>query len=257
MTYTIDGILYSIISQRKRTARTGYDYETHALPPDTALTNLVIPSQVKINEKFYIVTEIGPNSFQDCISITSIFIPTTVEIIRSQAFYRLRECTTLTFGENSRLKVIEYDAFYDFYKIQSIVFTGNCLKTIGHAAFAFANQNLKELVFPQSLREIGTSALAGLERIENIYYCGNGEFNENIFQSLNVNDTQTNPNVQIHVTLNYQYTKFAGKTIIKDADSRCTVLTDICDLSSYCETIQMKSFRFHSFILSFFFIISK
>lgn len=251
--FTYNNIVYSIISERFRTVRTGNNTNSspNAVPSNFGPT-LNIPEQVKDEQgKYYRVTEIGKYSFNYCLSITSVFVPSSVEIIRTFGLAQLRYCNTLTFGENSRLRIVESYGLYDFYLIESLVFTSNCLVSIDHHGIMFAFK-LKSLIFPPSLNTINARALAGMQVIENIYYCGTNEPNADVFVRDADTQPQINSSVEIYVSSKYKGTTFGGRTIKGIDDSHCQPQTDIC--SDICLTMK-KTQNYHFFLFSMIILI--
>ena len=226
--FSFNGIKYKIINRRKRAVGTG-DYssiEPNAVD-DNTITELIIPEQVK-NEKnvFFRVTEIGPHSFGECSRVTSVFVPSSVEIIHDFGFHRLVSCTSFVFGENSKLRRIGTKAIYDFYLLEKIIFTGNCLTTIGSQSIQYS-KNLQSIMLPSSVRKIEGGAIGGTMSIKTIYYCGSTFQGDNILSGSP--DVQTNPSVLIYTTSKYKESTFGGwKVTSHDADDVCIKKSDIC-----------------------------
>ena len=81
--------------------------------------DIVIPSTVKYERKTYIVTSIGDYAFDDCTSLASINIPSSVTSIEDYAF---RDCSSLTFIDipSSVTSIGDY-AFGDCTSIISVI----------------------------------------------------------------------------------------------------------------------------------------
>ena len=47
--------------------------------------DITIPSSIKVNDTEYSVTSVGNSAFEDCISLTSIYLPKSVNTIRNRA----------------------------------------------------------------------------------------------------------------------------------------------------------------------------
>ena len=212
--YEYNQIKYSIINERARTARTGYGENNLAITSDIIGQTLKIPSQSFINDKYYYVTEIGKASFYNCCNIYSLFIPYTIEIIREQGFEAMKNCKEIIFEENSHLKTIEYHGFYDFYNLESLSFSGNCLTTIKNNVFKYGLV-LKNITFPSSVVKIGSESLGSLSIIENIFYCSKNEIiGDNVFFSYNSPEMpKTNSNLKIYVTSDYPSNRFGERSI--------------------------------------------
>ena len=242
-TFAFNGIIYSVISERFRTVRTGNNSETG---PNAVLSSynqpLDIPNQVKDSAgRYYRITEIGSYSFYKCLGITSVSLPASIEIIRIRGLSGLQKCRSLTFEQNSRLKIIEEQGLYDFYLIESLVFTSNCLRSIGNIGITFAFA-LKTLVIPSSVKYIGRSGIGGMKTMQKVYYCGSKDQEANIFQTSS-QLTQMNPSFEVYVSSKYKGDTFAGRTIKGRDDSVCEQKTDIC--SDMCITIKKSKHTLH------------
>ena len=116
------------------------------------------------------------------------------------------------------------------YELESIVFTGNCLTSIGAVSFQYAKNKLKQIIFPPSLSEIGKGALGGIEKLENLYYCNSKAITNKVFYVPGTSGTpQTNKNLKIHVIKNYNGDEFGERTNLKkDAESTCSKFSNEC-----------------------------
>ena len=231
MQFSFESITYTILSQRGiRTVSTGTLETTPGIPNAVSSDfgpNLVIPEQVQHDGKFYVVTEIGPYSFDRCLNISFVYIPSSIEIIRTFGLARLRNCINITFAPNSRLRTIEVQGFYDSYQITSLIFTSNCLKTIGNSAFAYSKK-LEMLVIPSSVRKVDKYAIAGLSEINDLYYCSSIPPDEDVFYC-NSNEFQTNSSLRIHVTESYKSETFGTRNINdRNTGDYCVEKTTIC-----------------------------
>ena len=231
MQFSFESITYTILSQRGiRTVSTGTLETTPEIPNAVSSDfgpNLVIPEQVQHEGKFYVVTEIGPYSFDSCFDIKTVYIPSSIEIIRTFGLGRLRNCISITFAPNSRLRTIEGSGFYDSYKITSLIFTSNCLKTIGNSAFAYSKK-LEMLVIPSSVRKVGRNSLAGLNEISDLYYCSSFQPDNDVFYCDSDVD-QTNSSLRIHVTESYKYNKVGTFNVTDhEVGDYCVSKTTIC-----------------------------
>lgn len=113
------------------------------------------------------VTEIGVGAFEYCKGLIAIHIPASVTKIRTGAFIGCTSLTTLTFDENSCLKVIWGSAFRDCRRLTGVVLPDS-LTTLYHAAFYGYKQG-GYIVVPTS---ITTADLSFMAHNGIIYYCG-------------------------------------------------------------------------------------
>ena len=77
----IDSLYYNILSETDRTVEVTYGDAYGNYSGD-----IVIPQSVIIDGKTYTVTTIGYNAFENCSSLTSVFIPASCTSIRSNPF---------------------------------------------------------------------------------------------------------------------------------------------------------------------------
>ena len=162
--------------------------------------------------------------------------PDLVEVIREWGLSAIQNCLNLTFGENSRLKIIEERGILDLYKAESLTFTSNCLMSIGHHGIKYAFV-LKSLTLPSSIKSIESQTFGGLREIKTFYYCGAKDQNADIFSSGSSTQPQINATMEVYVSSKYQGGQtFAGKEIKGIDDSKCEAQTDSC--SEICLTIK-------------------
>ncbi|MBO5982696.1 MAG: leucine-rich repeat protein, partial [Clostridia bacterium] len=134
----------------------------------------------------------GNNAFINNDYITSITIPDSYTFISNQAFDNCSNLTSVQFGTNSKLKMIDYYAFNNCENLSSIKIPAS-VNTIGLAAFANcpnlttvefeAGTNLKvisqdlfadctglqSIVIPSGIEKIDISAFNGCSGLERIY----------------------------------------------------------------------------------------
>lgn len=223
-----DGIVYSLINQRVRTVQTGNNSTigSNAISSNSP-QKLVIPGQVKDeNGRFYRVTEIGRYSFYDNNYITSVYLPSSIEIIRRYGLAGMKNCIEMAFGDNSRLRIVEDHGLYDLYGLQSLKLTSNCLVSFGFAALAFAFK-LESLTLPSSIKYIGGSGIGGLTAIKTLYYCGTKDLNSNSIET-GGDLPVTNSSLEVYVSSKYQGSTFVKRSIKGVDDSHCTPKIYIC-----------------------------
>lgn len=103
--------------------------------------SVVIPEQINYDGKDYLVTSIGPNAFDDCYGLTSVFIPNSVTNIAYQAFYG---CSGL-----------------------SAISIPNSVTTIGDRAF-YNCSGLSTLTIPAAVTSIGEQAFSSCTNLLSI-----------------------------------------------------------------------------------------
>lgn len=104
------------------------------------------------------LTRIGDNAFSYCSSLVNMRIPCRVISIGRSAFTHCNNLLAIDFAENSALETIGSYAF-EGAGIESISFPSS-LRRIEEGAFMF-NENLKSVVIPSTVTEIGESAVTG------------------------------------------------------------------------------------------------
>lgn len=98
----------------------------------SALTTLVIPEKIKIDDKIYDVTSIGDNAFRECTGLTDIKISNSVTSIGNHAFYGCSGLTSIKIPNS--VTSIGRHAFYGCVGLTSIE-VPNSVTTIGVGAF--------------------------------------------------------------------------------------------------------------------------
>ena len=93
---------------------------------------VVIPSEIKVNEVKYTVISVGGNAFYKCNDLTSVTIPNSVTTIGDYAFNNCKGLTSVTIG--------------------------NSVTEIGNYVFAYCT-SLTSLTIPSSVSKIGESTL--------------------------------------------------------------------------------------------------
>ena len=126
----------------------------------TDLENIKLPAGL---------TEIGERAFYGT-PLKSIHIPAEIEAIRNGTFANCENLASLTFAEDSRLKVIEQVAFIRCKKLKSISFPTE-LTTIDSAAFQSCNA-LEHLDFTVSdrLTDIGDYAFSDCHNLQKVSF---------------------------------------------------------------------------------------
>lgn len=100
------------------------------------------------------LTTIGPNAFNNCVSLRNVVIPVNVSVIGASAFAGCSHITTATI--EAAIKMLPPNAFKDCGSMQSIVLP-SCLEMIGEGAFENCN-SLQNVEFGNSLSVIQKEA---------------------------------------------------------------------------------------------------
>ena len=107
--------------------------------------NVVIPKTITYEGVSYEVTSIGTRAFYNCKNLTSVTIPSSVEIIRSDAF---SDCAKL-----NSVHITDIEAWI------KIIFVSNPL-VLAHHLF-LNGEEIKDLIIPSSVTSIGDNTFIG------------------------------------------------------------------------------------------------
>ena len=145
------------------------------------LDSVVIPEKVRIDGKVYAVTRIGIRAFSMCTNLVDVVIPSSVEMIGSNAF-EYSGLKSVVLPENVE---VEYEAFYGSSLTSVVISSGVFLghktfygcsalenveiepgaKNIGKYGF-FECRSLKNLVIPSSVTSIREGAFGECKNLD-------------------------------------------------------------------------------------------
>lgn len=113
----IDGLCYDL----------NYDTKTATLIPridnEKYYGDIIIPEKVKGNDgEEYVVTEFGPNCFEDCSSLTSISIPSSVTLLGEGCFWDCSGMTSITIP--SSVTYMGNECFSGCQALKTVYFEG-------------------------------------------------------------------------------------------------------------------------------------
>lgn len=168
--FMYEGLAYNILNENI--------HSVEVTTPTAGYTNLggdlVIPKTVYNNGQGYGVVSIGKRAFRNCTAITSVTIPSSVEIIGQEAFWQCTNLATINFAQNSTtLKEIGQSAFRGTAITSATVPDG--VKRIFSSAFQDC-PNLTTVILPNGMEELSTSSFADCTKLttvnlpEGIYY---------------------------------------------------------------------------------------
>lgn len=130
--------------------------EQFAFKGITSLETIDLPKNMNSIEK---------GVFDNCNFLRDFNFPDTLNIIKENAF---RNCHFLTkLKMPSHLQTIEKYAFFGCRNVYELSFN-NELKKIGEKSFQYTS--LKELFFPEGLKEIDKDAFADCKNLETVYF---------------------------------------------------------------------------------------
>jgi hypothetical protein len=174
--FTYNGLKYTTLSDSTCQTKAGYShYESGFVVGNSVMGDLVIPDTVYYNSNAYSVTGIGEYAFSNCIGLTKVAIPNSVNYIGDSAFSGCTGIIELNIADSETMLSIGTNAFigvspktaYLGRDISSSIFGGNTELssiTIGDkvtsiVAYAFRDcTSLKLVTIPNSVTSIGESA---------------------------------------------------------------------------------------------------
>ena len=168
---------------------------------------------------------IAGGAFEDCDSLTSITIPSSVTSIGSSAFDGCTGLMSITFGENSKLTSIGSSAFYRCSGLTSITIPSS-VTSIGSSAFEDCD-SLTSITIPSSVTSIGNYAFYGCTSLKTVAY----RDTEEKYRLISFGSSPTDPTKISGVTVifnarNYVFYDEDGVTVLKEGTvSKGTVIT--------------------------------
>ncbi len=187
--FEMDGITYSVIRDAGESSTFGtvkvIGSESGFYEGEISIPNGVKNSADQYADSYKVVA-IADGAFKDCISLTKVTIPASVEIIGANVFENCAALETVEF-KTGNLKSIGREAFKNsglrkinlpegLTELPWIAFFGckqllevtlpSTLKSIGYSAFSGC-ESLREITLPQGLRELMGNCFggSGIEKI--------------------------------------------------------------------------------------------
>ena len=140
--FSYEDFYYIVISEEKHTVAV-------VRPIDDEYGEYSIPAQIQRNGTTYAVTEIAPNAFSKCKSMTNIVLPDTIEIINHEAFEGCKNLQRINFPTS--VKYIGERAFMNCKNLRHVSFSSG-LRSV--RKYAFSGCRLEELILPNNLEEL-------------------------------------------------------------------------------------------------------
>ncbi len=146
---------------------------------DMIATKVTIPDNINDVP----LKKIGSDAFNNCVSLTQLIIPDSVEEIGNNAFYGCSSLVEIKLPAN--LKVIEQSLFKQCQNITEITIPNGVVK-IEESAF-YNCKSLSTIYIPISVTEIQKNTFGGCGNLTDVYYEGSKtEWNE-LVSGLNIN----------------------------------------------------------------------
>ena len=124
---------------------------------DRAMTEVVIPGRVRVNDTVYIVSRIESDAFEEGSDLTRIEIPNTVTYIGRRAFFNCYGLTHIDIPNS--VTDIRFRAFAGCTGLTDITLPAS-LTSIGDEAFRDCT-SLTNLTIPETVTSIGKDAFLG------------------------------------------------------------------------------------------------
>ena len=174
----VDGIYY-YFDNTNNTATVTFRGSSYSDYSNEYTGNITIPASVNYNGKTYSVTTIGNYAFRGCSSLTSVTIPNSVTSIGEYAFYYCSSLTSVTIG-NSVTSIGDF-AFEGCDGLTKTNYTGDIASwcniqfgffnanPISYSKNLFINnQEVKDLVIPNSVTSIGDYTFSGCSSLTSV-----------------------------------------------------------------------------------------
>ena len=108
------------------------------------------------------LTTINRDAFSECTSLANIVLPASLETIKTRAFYG---CTSLKHINIPAKLTTWWDEVFLDCKIETVDIAEGVTSI---PDIAFAHNNIKKIVLPSSMKEIGIAAFAYCENLESV-----------------------------------------------------------------------------------------
>lgn len=158
-----------------------YDYNPSTCTASVAIENnisgnIIIPSDITIDEINYKVTSIDSFAFNACYNLTSVNIPSTITSIDNSAFFYCTNLTNINVDPNNNYYSSDDGILYDKKKTTLICCpegkTGSLVipsKVISIIKYSFFNCiNLTNITLPKSIVLVENDAFYGFNNLNNI-----------------------------------------------------------------------------------------
>ena len=160
-------IYYNITSEDDKTCEVTYKDTNYNSYSGT----VNIPSTVKHNGVTYTVTAVGYKAFKDCVNLSSVTMPTTVERIWSNAFTNCTKLTSMTIP--SSVNRLDGGAFSECPSIMSFygkfaTADGRALITDDHTLKAYAAASGSSYAVPSDVTAIAKYTFDGLTSLSEV-----------------------------------------------------------------------------------------
>ena len=153
--FTKDGVEYEVINRQNKTL---------AVVGGRPMGSVTIPSSIAMGAETYTVTVIDIKAFEDCPTLITISLPTTLISIEYSAFAKCENLTNVNFPNS-----LQYIGPFAFEKCKSLT-TANLpssIRNMGTAVFQNCS-SLTSATLPSSIGYIANSTFAGCSSLTSI-----------------------------------------------------------------------------------------
>ena len=131
--------------------------------------DIIIPEKVKGNDGVeYVVTSLGASCFEDCSSLTSITIPSSVTSLGESCFKGCRGLTSITIP--SSVTSLGASCFEGCSGLTSITIPSS-VTSLGESCFEWCS-GLTSITIPSSVTSLGADCFSSCQKMEIVYFKG-------------------------------------------------------------------------------------
>lgn len=144
--FSYNGVRYTIISQTEKTVEVASSSQSAGSDGPVAYKgDVIIPQTVTYGGINYTVIGIGQSAFVNCVSVSSVSLPNTLEYIKKEAFQLCLDLKEITIP--SKVKSIGYDVF-SVTSISKITVMNPTPANVDYNAFWYPQNNNCVLYVP-------------------------------------------------------------------------------------------------------------
>lgn len=159
----VNGVFYDF-DDATQTASVTYRGASYSSYENEYEGNVVIPANIRHNNKVYTVTSIGMLAFSGCTTLTGVELPATIEKIKGWAFDGCTNLKYVTMREG--IESIGSYAFSNNKELESVVIP-NSVQSVGSYAFQDCDA-LKNITIGTGLKNLEDNLFANSTAIESI-----------------------------------------------------------------------------------------
>jgi hypothetical protein len=119
--------------------------------------------------------------FENCTSLTSATLPSSITSINSYAFRYCSILKTVNFSSLTSLNLIESEAFYQCYQLDPIIIPSSVTEIRNRA---FEETNLSSLIIPSSVTNLGPGVFGSCTNLASVTFdapCSVNNIDDNVF----------------------------------------------------------------------------